>query len=230
VTAHQENIVRHATLGLAVVLLALAADYAIAQPSVADTQILLPRPDVKQGEVFIYRRIDDWNNRVTGTAIHEVVEVTDSLIRLRITSPGSTEPGGIQTFTRDWNLQARGTATWTPFYPANQFPLTKVGQKWSGNSEQTNANGDRYEFSTKSVVEAVEDVEVPAGKFRAVRVKVHTNYQAYTAKGNGRGTMTETYWYAPGVSRHVRYAYEDTSWSGQPYRKYHFELEKAERK
>lgn len=75
------------------------------------------------------------------------------------------------------------------YAPVRQYienPL-KVGDTWSWSGRRFK-NIDTKETST---VEEVEDVEVPAGKFKAMRV--------VTKVEQGGSPVTKTYWYAPWV-------------------------------
>jgi hypothetical protein len=71
----------------------------------------------------------------------------------------------------------------------------KVGEKW-----RTDFTAGDHKSTGTRVVEAVEEVEVPAGKFRAVRVK-------HEYKDNDT-PRKQTLWYAPNVGV-VKHAYGD---------------------
>jgi hypothetical protein len=74
------------------------------------------------------------------------------------------------------------------------------------------------------VVEGWEDVRVPAGSFRVLKV-VHTGRYSATDGGNHwSGAIHETYWYAPEAKRVVRMEYRDTTGSGSTWDHWRDEL------
>lgn len=103
--------------------------------------------------------------------------------------------------------------------PQLRFPL-KVGDTWEYSWDWRNATGTFLEtLSLKYKVVGVEDVVVPAGKFRA-----------YKLTGNGfvkdKSTITplggdtrheETYWYAPEVKRIIKYTGKQLKWAPPNY-------------
>jgi hypothetical protein len=77
-----------------------------------------------------------------------------------------------------------------PQAPYLQFPLTK-GSKWEWNGLFVLPVSDKKSSMKLEIQNDVEEVTVPAGKFKCI--KVHIN------KVTGDETDDETDWYAPGV-------------------------------
>ena len=77
-----------------------------------------------------------------------------------------------------------------PQAPYLQFPLTK-GSKWEWNGVYALPWGDKKSSMKFEIQSDAEEVTVPAGKFKCI--KVHIN------KTTGDDTDEEIDWYAPGV-------------------------------
>ena len=97
----------------------------------------------------------------------------DSLSQVKVTNEGLFRVSNLGT-------------TYDPPYCILKFPV-KPGQAWT--SEVTSGGAVRTTFKYKAVEE--EDVEVPAGKFRAVRLEVDID-----TRGQARKSVI---WYAPRV-------------------------------
>jgi hypothetical protein len=72
-----------------------------------------------------------------------------------------------------------------------KLPVTK-GQKWEESSKE-----DGLEIKTTYTAFGPEDVEVPAGKFKAIRVELETVFTSPNGTKSVGHRLTE--WYAPGV-------------------------------
>lgn len=77
-----------------------------------------------------------------------------------------------------------------PQAPYLQFPLTK-GSKWEWQGIYAVPWGDKKSMMKFEIQNDAEDVTVPAGKFKCVKVHI--------SKITGDDTDDETDWYAPGV-------------------------------
>ena len=86
----------------------------------------------------------------------------------------------------------RSTDQWQEFR-RYQWPLAQ-GKTWDAPYE-----GADFDTSWSVSVQGWEDVTVPAGTFRAIRIDLKR-----TNSGGRRTVKQETLWYAPAVKRHVR--------------------------
>lgn len=91
-----------------------------------------------------------------------------------------------------------------------RFPLT-VGDRYSIEFDFRDArlgpNAGRSQYDLAVV--GWEDVTVPAGTFRALRIEGRGKAWRYDRPATF--VQTTTYWYAPAIGRHVKYVYENPS-------------------
>ena len=95
------------------------------------------------------------------------------------------------------------TYTFTPPYPAHEFPLV-AGKTWSGKVKSHDlATGRDFEVHYSATVTGWERVTVPAGTFDALVIQraVFDGYWDYTRK---QSEIREREWYAPAIGRVVR--------------------------
>lgn len=90
------------------------------------------------------------------------------------------------------------------------FPLS-IGKTWSFSSERETTHGGTVkahidQFQDKFTVEAFEEVTVPAGTFKAFKIKDYQENRKCSAPPNPRWTWTGTryFWYAPDAKRPVK--------------------------
>lgn len=115
-------------------------------------------------------------------------------------------------FSLDWATYADVTGrTSREGIRVFRFPL-RVGDEYLTESEILNSFGGvgRVQRRLNIRIAGWEDITVPAGKFRTLRVEVKgTNL--FTGLERAQ-PFTQTWWYAPEVNRHVKYVYD----SGRP--------------
>ena len=136
-----------------------------------------------------------------GRAIHTVVKRQD----------GSTSDAN---WTSDWNATV-SVMTGGVIYPHSglfQFPLD-VGKTYESRFEM--AHGKVRQKQEHLVrVAGWEDVVVPAGQFRAIRLDSEGTYQRLDRYMTG--TVRTSTWYVPEVKRWVKYVYESDVQAGGP--------------
>jgi hypothetical protein len=156
----------------------------------------IPRPEVKVG--------DRWTYRATGQvdlgAVEYEIQVTlvdeKSIVGFATRKRDGKEIDAI--WTPDWNVVSGiDGMTFRPSGGLLQFPLA-VGKQYrhSFEAERPRDGKGITRVSMTVVVVGWETVEVPAGKFRALRVEA-------THDGRRNGPQV-TAWYAPEVKRYVR--------------------------
>ncbi len=170
------------------------------------------KPDIKVGDRWKYQVTNIYNNQVTSKFEQKITNVNGDEIKLDQTTFSSPEDSAGRVASRDANR-----ATWTfpdrrifeGSYVFLDFPL-EVGKTWK-NEYQRNRNegGGTTAFSSPVKVEGWEEVEVPAGKFKALKV-VHSGfYNSKTNTGAWTGRSEETVWYSPDVKKFVKSVYLD---------------------
>lgn len=169
----------------------------------ADESAPVHKPEVKVGEWWRYRvtenptnvpRIAHGEQRVTFVGPNEILTV----------NRGDRD----SVWTPEWNALSHGGSGVTYDKPRQlfSFPL-KVGAVHQARYEVVSRRGSgalsRYEDNVKVV--GWEDVVVPAGKFRALKLEVTGTYQRIDTRG--RGWTRKEIWYVPEVKRWVKWAH-----------------------
>ena len=114
------------------------------------------------------------------------------------------------SYTAEWNaVVAPNGESYTPDAQTFRFPLA-VGAEWPSVFEmrRPHARGFGMRFKRTAKVIGWEEIEVPAGRYRALRVRVEGPWERVDVQVSGRSTTTM--WYAPAVKRWVKYEYRDT--------------------
>ncbi|HEX9397720.1 MAG TPA: hypothetical protein VF943_13390 [Burkholderiales bacterium] len=172
------------------------------------------RPTVKPGDLWAYRRIDLESGRSMAAFDVRVNFANESIIQsVVIASSGRVEVD--QTHTAEWN----SIATWDGgnFVPNSgllKFPLA-VGASYVAMFENTipRRGAFRVKHERKMRVVGWEDVTVPAGTFRALKIVGEGTYQRLDVSASG--TVHNVIWYAPQVKRWVKTTYEDRNFGGR---------------
>jgi hypothetical protein len=188
-----------APVAAAALLLALCASGA------DDPGAAVAKPQVKVG--------DRWTSRTTNLLRPNAPAVT---VDSRVVSTGPDEivlvskrrdrEGEVDSFwTSEWNAVALPTMTFTPHLGHFKFPL-KVGASyvaaWEGIAK---GSGWRGKFEIQFKVTGWEDVTVPAGKFRALKLEGDGTYTRLDQAGGG--WTRYAYWYVPEVKRFAKYTW-----------------------
>jgi hypothetical protein len=149
-----------------------------------------PRPEVKVDERWVYRRVDP---RAKPPTI--VYELRASFVDART----------IHTIVERQGGQRDSDATWTP-----EFPLS-VGREYPATWENKRPRSGTFHVKHERSVKVVgwEEVEVPAGKFRALKVHAEGTYQRLDR--SNAGWARNTFWYVPAVKRWVKSVYQDAT-------------------
>lgn len=190
-----------------------------------DERATLPLPVLKVGQQWTYRRVDLWRNQETERFRQELVFEEAGRWMVRWTILNSDDG------------QRRGSITGELFDPAShgfadgrvsgnhsplRFPLSP-GKSWSFDYA-VRGNTKDVRIKQTAVVRGWEEVRVPAGSFRALRVEHEGLYSATESGYSWSGKVRETYWYAPEVGRIVMREYRDTRGDGSPWDQWRDEL------
>jgi hypothetical protein len=192
-----------AALAALVVFLALTP-----APGAAQSQASVARPEVKAGDRWIYRRFD---HRAKPPVY--LYELQASFVDAKV----------IHTVLLRQGKRRESDATWTPEWNGVvsvdegvvelergllRFPL-KVGDAWDAAWQMRRARAGsflaRHERAVK--VAGWEEIEVPAGRFRALKVEGTGVWRRLDKQTSD--WARNTVWYAPQVKRWVKSEYED---------------------
>lgn len=86
--------------------------------------------------------------------------------------------------------------------PFRDWPL-EVGKKWTYENEWVNESGEKGKTSQRAEVISFEEVDVPAGKFKAYKIEYNGFIENYEA--GGKGKVTDTFWYCPELKVNIKH-------------------------
>src|SRR5262249_49406954 len=110
-------------------------------------------------------------------------------------------------FTPEWNLISTRNPDgsgfdYVPPLKYFDFPL-QPGKTWQQTSIETNIKTNTVrEHALSATVGDWEDIEVPAGTFRAIKISIHT--ELLDRSTGQKSTGDDISWYAPAVRRSVK--------------------------
>lgn len=169
----------------------------------AQTDTPAPRPYVEVGDRWTYR-----GTNVLGpdTDEHEtVIHRADGKILHVVSTRKSDGREFDSIWTAEWNAMASYTGIiYRPNSGIYSFPM-RPGDRRTIDFQVMRPRTNIIMFHAKMDVTVVgwETVEVPAGKFRALKVTAEGVWQQ--ANGSGAHVQQITHWYSPEVKRWVKF-------------------------
>jgi WD40 repeat protein len=170
--------------------------------------VLVGPPDIKIGDTYIIDSQYPDNPKLNSTTERKVHAIGEGKIIVASRNIKSmTGKPRILQFTPEWNLMSSRNADGSGFdySPPLQyfaFPLYP-GKTWKQISRETNIKtGAVREHTFSATVGDWEDISVPAGAFRAIKITIQTELldRATELKSTG----TDISWYAPTLRRSVK--------------------------
>jgi len=214
----------------------------------------LDLPNVKPGDRWISKNITEKGNNgwIENHREYTVIRNTPTSILLSIKEVGSKLPADEQLVGSDWsifrNINGQESVISRPF----NFPLDQ-GKSWNIDYTEDHPSKGRKSQQIRLNYRVVgwEDIEVPAGKFKAMKIEAEGNWKAELepsvtattgtkAGPNGLTTIVQTdkefqkaitgrlykaFWYVPSVKRFVKIIEEDFNIQGARDRRFTSELE-----
>ena len=184
---------------------AAAAFFAFCASSAAQDAL---KPEVKVDDRWVYRRTDP---RAKPPTI--VYELRASFVDARTIHTVIERQGGQRdsdaTWTPEWNNVVSGDGTVFVLEKGMfQFPLS-IGREYPARWENQRPRSGAFHVKHERLVKVVgwEELEVPAGKFRALKIHAEGTYQRLDRPNTG--WARNTYWYVPEVKRWVKTLYQD---------------------
>ena len=166
------------------------------------------RPEVKVDDRWVYRRTDP--RAKPPTIIYEArVSFVDARTIHTVVERQGGQRDSDATWTPEWNTVVGGDGSvfetqkgllQFPLSPGRQYPAA-----WELRRPRTGDFHVRHERTVKVV--GWEEIEVPAGKFRALKVYAEGTYRLLDRKQGD--WARNTYWYVPGVKRWIKSVYQD---------------------
>lgn len=168
------------------------------------------KPEVRVGDSWTYNDHRAWPKPVSGRYTTTVTFVRpDTILTVNMREGKVGEGDG--NWTSEWNprTQDRGVV-YLPYAGWFKFPL-KVGATYESKYELAGIRGQkdsgRYALESSSKVAGWEEIVVPAGKFRTLRVEINSKVRRVDRPGEGWTRVV--IWWAPEVERWVKSTYED---------------------
>lgn len=206
----------------------VAPSAASAPPPSAGT---VSEPGLRIGDRWVMRVVDGFNGQESRTFEERVESGTGrrlNLIQTTLTAASDSEgigrPQAVALDVATWSV--RGARLLEGDNMLMSFPL-HVGKTWQYEFKARGGGGVVQNVARTAEVTAWEEVRVPAGMFRALKI-VHSG--SWTNEG-GRGypgTETHTIWYAPDAKRWIKREVQQHDSRGRIKAYYIVELVKAD--
>jgi len=189
---------------LAVLLLLAVPLPGAAQPETA------ARPDVKVGDRWLYHRVDPRDQKPRGTRDERVTFANAQAIHTVVAIYGA-EGETDATYSSSWNgVSSFDGGVITPDSGSLHFPL-HPGDRYPANFENRRPRRGSFHVVHERTASVIgwEDVVVPAGHFRALKIEIEGKFRRLDS--GATGTTRTVFWYAPIAKRWVKSTYEDWS-------------------
>jgi hypothetical protein len=174
--------------------------------SAALAQDPVAAPVFRVGDSWVYTR-EDRMDRATGLV--KVTETVTALLEKGFETSVEGDPRELQPrrYTAELNTVRALGFDFAPMIPNFSFPLA-AGKQWQGRYTFFNpAAGGQVNGAQQGRVEGWEEIKVPAGTFKTLKVSNARTVEATPLGAGGRSVMRAfqvTFWYAPEVRWFVR--------------------------
>lgn len=163
----------------------------------------LESPQLRVGDTYVFESRNITEPGLTYTAERKVIGVDRDTVNttMRILKNGYTWH---VNYDRQWNVissrsQAGDGSDHSPPVRYFDFPLY-TGKTWSASSEERNVKtGKTRIHKMRGVIGGWEEITVPAGQFRGLRVTLHTEFE----DESGLVSAEDVSWYVPEIKRSV---------------------------
>lgn len=148
----------------------------------------IERPEPKVGDKRTYAILDGISKVEQGVEELTLSEITESEIRFSEINNRSA------VYDKEWGLVQDGSRKYSPAIQMVSFPLS-IGKKWEHSNTHSHQSCGNTTSNLKNEVVGWEDVTVPAGTFRALRI----DSSGYWRNNCGSDRSVYKFWYAPKV-------------------------------
>jgi len=171
-------------------------------------------PELQPVDVWVVQGTDLIKSELRWKVRREITKVDGGLATWKYEMlPPSRPASGENTFDVAAQVLQRSNLVFGKL-EVTKFPLTP-GKQWTYEYETKRAAGGTVRFEMSARVAGWEDIAVPAGTFRAMRIE-HDGYWSREAdfategrSGSVRGRYQVTYWYAPAAKAIVKSTLRD---------------------
>jgi Flp pilus assembly protein TadD len=179
-------------------------------------------PDTQTGDTYVIEYLDPDNPKSRYSTERKVVSVGGEKITVASKNVNSkTAKARILQFTSEWNLLSSrhpdgGGFDYAPPLKYFDFPLY-LGKTWQQTSRETDLKtGAVREHTVSATVGEWEEITVPAGTFRALKITIQTTVLDRATEQKSTGT--DISWYAPTIRRSVKSEITSQNFQGQQER------------
>lgn len=180
--------------------------------SAAQSDARISRPEIRVGDSWTYRST---NALAPGTHEHETrVSHADSKVVLVVSTRKSDGKEFDSSWTPEWNaVTSYAGVMYRPHSGVFRFPL-RIGDNYEVKFEVLRPRINRVITTVTGVARVVgwDIVEVPAGKFRAVRVEVNGVYRELDTPDMYQ--QHATLWYVPEINRWAKFLVVNPRFTG----------------
>jgi hypothetical protein len=164
------------------------------------------RPLVKVGDRWTYQSINLDSGKVGGRFELEVVLAERGVIQVVSTRKHRADEVDT-TYTQDWNAVSTATRFFYPHTGWFKFPLQAGDRYKVGYDAEMPKKGWKARNERQVSVVGWEEIAVPAGKFRALKIISDGRFDR--TSDSLRGTSRNVIWYVPEVRRWVKLTLEN---------------------
>ena len=165
-------------------------------------------PAVRVGDTYLVDSQYPRTRKLNNMTERKVISVVDGEVTVASRNVKSNSgQSRVLRFTPEWNLVSSRNADgsgldYSPPLKYFEFPLYP-GKTWRQTSRETNIKtGAIRDFTLSGTVGEWENVSVPAGAFRAIKITIQT--EIVDTLSGLRSTGTDVSWYAPDIHRSVK--------------------------
>lgn len=187
--------------------------------SIAGALLLLPlvctaqpgvpveRPQVRVGDRWTYQRMNYDAGKALGRFETRVVFSDRGVIQM--VSTGKTSADEVDTtYTADWNAVSTAARVFYPHTGWFKFPLQAGDSYKAGYDSVIPGRNIKARNERQVTVVGWEDVVVPAGKFRALKIVSEGRFQRVETSMVA-GTSRNVIWYVPSIKRWAKLTLEN---------------------
>lgn len=158
--------------------------------------------------------MDYWSNKPNGR-LQETVTFANERVIQAVATRGREAKETDVTYTGEWNfVSSPNDRVFIPDEGLFKFPM-RPGDTHEARYDMKDPTQGPYEVHHERHVKVIgwEEVTVPAGKFRALRIESEGPFQRVDKAI--AGTAKETAWYVPQVKRYVKWTFENSTFKGR---------------
>jgi hypothetical protein len=173
-------------------------------------------PPIQPGDTYVVESLYLDNPKLNNTTERKVVSIDNEKV---IVASKNVKSGYTRTleFTSEWNLLSsrdpKGSGS--NYYPPLkyfEFPLYP-GKTWQQTSVETNIKmNSTRQHTLSATVGDWEEITVPAGTFRAIKITTQT--ELLDRKTGQKSTGVDVSWYVPDIRRSVKSSLTTRNFSG----------------